>query len=123
MRIDQASNPVLEKSFRFSLAVIEFSQELVSRKKYRMADQIFRSGTSIGANIRESQNTDSRSDFIHKLKVAAKEADETAYRLELCNSSPHYPGNDQLASELHEIIKILSKIFGTLKRNANPRRE
>lgn len=56
MRIDQASNPVLEKSFRFSLAVIEFSEELVSRKKYRMADQIFRSGTSIGANIRDSQN-------------------------------------------------------------------
>jgi four helix bundle protein len=119
MRNDKISNPILEKSFKFSLGIIEFSEELVSLKKFRMADQIFRSGTSIGANIRESQNAESRNDFIHKLKVAAKEADETAYWLELCNSSPYYPGNDLLYSELSEINKILSKIIGTLKRNGN----
>ena len=82
-----------------------------------MADQIFRSGTSIGANIRESQNAESRNDFIHKMKLAAKEADETAYWLELCNSSSHYPGNQQLYDDLFVIIRILSKIIGTLKRD------
>lgn len=120
MRNDRTSNPVLEKSFAFSLAIIEFSEQLVSQKRYRMADQIFRSGTSIGANIRESQNAESRNDFIHKLKGAATEADETAYWLELCNSSPYYPSNEHLYAELSEIIKILSKIIGTLKRNINP---
>lgn len=88
MRNDRTSNPVLEKSFAFSLAIIEFSEQLVSQKRYRMADQIFRSGTCIGANIRESQNAESRNDFIHKLKVAAKEADETAYSSN-CAIRPH----------------------------------
>lgn len=120
MRNDKTSNPIVEKSFGFSLAIIEFSEELISLKKFRMADQIFRSGTSIGANVREAQNAESRNDFIHKLKIAAKEADETAYWLELCNSSPHYPKNVQLQNDLSEIIKILSKIIGTLKRDRKP---
>lgn len=57
--------------------------------------QIFRSGTSIGANIREAQNTESKRDFIHKFKILAKEADELEYWLKLCQSSEHYPNPEE----------------------------
>ena len=85
-------------------------------KKYIIAKQLLRSGTSIGANIRESQSAESRTDFIHKLKIAAKEADETEYWLLICKHSKNYPDSDILLKNLHEIIKVLSKIISTSKR-------
>jgi four helix bundle protein len=72
-------NVVLEKSFEFALSIIEFSEQLEIKKKYVLARQILRSGTSIGANISEAQSCESKADFIHKLKIAAKEAEETKY--------------------------------------------
>ena len=66
-----------------------------------MASQLFKSGTSIGANTWEAQNGESMADFIHKFKIAAKEADETLYWIELCKASTHYPNpNETLFSEL-----------------------
>ena len=76
-----------------------------------------KSGTSIGANIREAQNAESKADFIHKLKIALKETEETKYWLELCNKSSNYPRNEKLETEVQEIYLILSKIVGTSKRN------
>lgn len=81
-----------------------------------MADQLFRSGTSIGANLREAQNAESKKDFLHKVKNAAKEADETAYWLELCKSSPHDPHEENLPILLKEIQRILNSIISTMKR-------
>ncbi len=63
-------------------------------KKYVITRQLMRSGTSIGANIREAQDAESNQDFIHKLKFAAKEADETEYWLKLCKKSKNYPSPD-----------------------------
>jgi four helix bundle protein len=83
-------NVVLEKSFEFALSVIEFSEQLDQQKKYILAKQILRSGTSIGANIHEAQSCESRADFIHKLKIAAKEAEETKYWMLLCKHAPSY---------------------------------
>ena len=60
-----------------------------------MASQIFRSGTSIGANIREAQNAETKRDFIHKFKISAKEADELEYWLRLCKASEFYPNPDK----------------------------
>lgn len=117
MRNDKPSNAVLEKSFAFSLLIIDYSESLIACKKYRMADQVFRCGTSIGANVREAQNAESRKDFIHKMKVAAKEADEAEYWLELCHFSPHYPNTELLRAELKPIVRLLSKIIGTMKRS------
>lgn len=77
---------------------------------------MLRSGTSIGANVREAQNAESKVDFIHKMKIAAKEADETAYWLELCKLSPTYPYNESLYEKLLEINKILSKIISSSKK-------
>ena len=61
-----------------------------------MANQLFKSGTSIGSNVREAQNAESKADFIHKMKIAAKEADETEYWLGLCNESKNYPKTEEL---------------------------
>lgn len=118
MKNYQSSNIILEKSFAFALEIIEFSEELIERKRYRMADQLFRSGTSIGANLREAQNAESKKDFLHKVKIAAKEADETAYWLELCKASPHYPHEKKLQILLKEIQRILNSIISTIRRNS-----
>ncbi len=70
-------NRIVDLSFEFALGVIAFSEKLEESKKYAIAKQIIRSGTSIGANVSEAQNSESKADFIHKMKVAAKEAEET----------------------------------------------
>ena len=71
------NNLIVDLSLTFSLQIIDFTELLESKRKFAMANQLFRSGTSIGANIRESQNAESKADFIHKLKISAKEAEET----------------------------------------------
>jgi four helix bundle protein len=76
---------------------------------------LFKSGTSIGANVKEAQNAESKNDFIHKMKVAAKEADETEYWLGLCNNAEDYPNCEYLLNETNSIIKVLSKIISTSK--------
>ena len=82
-----------------------------------MASQIFRCGTSIGANIREAQNAESKADFIHKFKIAAKEADEIQYWLCLCKESEFYPNpNEELFKEIQSINLILSKIISSSKK-------
>ena len=72
---------------------------------------------SIGANVREAQNAESKNDFIHKLKIAAKEADETEYFLLLCQFSKNNPFNETLIDKLKVIIKIISKIISSSKSN------
>ncbi len=73
------NNPLLRLSIDFSLKIIAYCERLEADKKYVLARQIFKSGTSIGANSMEAQNPESKADFIHKIKIAAKEADETQY--------------------------------------------
>lgn len=98
------------------MKIIAFSEGLRELKKYEMASQVFRSGTSIGANIREAQNAESKNDFIHKFKIAAKKADELEYRLQLCNESQFYLNpSKELFIELKTIIKIISKIISSSK--------
>jgi four helix bundle protein len=114
----ERKNAILDKSFEFALAIIEFSEELENNKKYIIARQILKSGTSIGANIREAQGAESKADFIHKLKIAAKEAEETEYWLLLCKHSPNYPFNEMLLTQLKEIQKLFSAIIATSRRNS-----
>ncbi|MCX6266262.1 MAG: four helix bundle protein, partial [Bacteroidetes bacterium] len=70
-----------------------------------------------GANIREAQNAESKPDFIHKLKIAAKEADETEYWLLLCKHSQSYPSPEQLIEKIISLKKLLSKIISTSKKS------
>jgi len=80
-------NPLIKLSIEFSLAVIEYCEQLEEKKKYVIARQLLRSATSIGSNSMEAQNPESKADFIHKMKIAAKEAEETQYWLILCDYS------------------------------------
>lgn len=114
----EKKNAILDKSFEFALEIIEYSELLEEKKKYVIARQLLKSGTSIGANIREAQSSESRADFIHKLKIAAKEAQETEYWLMLCNHSSSYPSNHLLPIKLEEIQKLFSSIISSAKKNS-----
>lgn len=123
MRTDK-ENLIVELSFGFALEIIRFTELLESKRKFNVANQLFRCGTSIGANVREAQNSESAPDFIHKMKIAAKEADETTYWLLLCKQSESYPDTDDLLSKIESINRVLSKIISTSKKsssfNSNP---
>ena len=112
-------NVILKLCFDFSLLVISYCELLNENKQYIISKQLLRCATSIGANAMEAQNAESKSDFIHKIKIAAKEADETQYWLSLCDYAPNYPDCKSLLLKLEEIQKVLNKILGTAKKN-NP---
>lgn len=99
MRNDK-ENIIVNKSFEFALLIIEFAKVLETNRKFVVANQILKSGTSIGAHIREAQNAESKADFIHKMKISAKEVDETEYWLQLCKFSNNYPFNEDLLVKL-----------------------
>jgi len=114
MRNDK-DNLIVKLTLEFALDIIEYSEMLEEHKKYVIAKQLLKSGTSIGANVREAQNAESKADFIHKMKIAAKEADETEYWLILCEMAKKYPNPDGLKEKLQSIINILSKIISSSK--------
>lgn len=113
--ITATENIILKKTIEFSLAIIEYADLLETHKKYVIARQLLKSGTSIGANVHEAQNAESKIDFIHKFKIAAKEVEETKYWLVLCQNSKTYPPCEHHVSLLGEIDKIITKIISTCK--------
>jgi four helix bundle protein len=115
--MNKKENIIVNKTFEFALRIIELSDKLEEAKHYVVANQITKSGTSIGANVWEAQNAESKMDFIHKLKISAKEADETEYWLLLCQKSKNYPDTGNLIELLKEIQKIISKIIISSKAN------
>jgi len=108
-------NLIVKKTFEFSTQIMIYVDLLMEKRKFPLANQLFRSGTSIGANVREAQNAESKDDFIHKMKIAAKEADETEYWLMLCKINSSYPSPDDLLKQIDSIHKILSKIISSSK--------
>lgn len=127
MKIEKKYNPELKENlivkptFQFALDMVKFSELLEGSRKYVVANQIIRSETSIGANIGEAQNAESKLDFIHKVKIAAKEADETEYWLEICNQSVNYPECSEHLLQILSIKKVLSKIISSSKSSSNNR--
>lgn len=111
----QRENIILKKTIEFSLAVIEYTELLEQQRKFVIARQLLKAGTSIGANVHEAQNAESKADFIHKFKIAAKEVEETKYWLVLCENSKSYPSCSHLEGLLKEIDKIITKIIATSK--------
>lgn len=112
---NKKDNLIVQLTFRFALEIIIFTEELESLRKYNLAKQLFRSGTSIGANVREAQGAESKADFIHKLKIAYKETEETSYWLELCNASENYPNPLTLLDDAFSILRVLGKIISSSK--------
>ncbi len=113
----EKENIIVNKSFHFALNIVAYCEMLEENRKFVISRQLLKSGTSIGANVREAQNAESNADFIHKMKIAAKETDETEYWLLICKYSPTYPFNEQLLESVTEIGKILSKILSTSINN------
>ncbi len=115
--METKENIIVKLSFEFALSIIDYSELLEARQKHIIARQLLKSGTSIGANINEAQNAESRADFIHKLKISAKEAQKTDYWLKLCRESQTYPNPNGLEEKLLSIQKLLSKIIHSTKMN------
>ena len=114
-----ADNIIKTKSFNFALRIIKLFQFLKDDKReYVLSKQLLRSGTAIGALVRESEQAESKKDFIHKLAIAQKEANETDYWLELLFQSDYL--NDiqfqSIKSDIVEINKILASIIITSKQ-------
>jgi four helix bundle protein len=110
-------NPIVRSSFELAILVNDYSGRLRELSNYDLARQLFRSGTSIGANTWEAQNSESKADFIHKMKIAAKEANETQFWLLLCEKNQHqYPDCTHILSKLVEVQKLLSSILATSKK-------
>lgn len=114
---DDKENLIIDLTFKFALGIIEYCEKLESERKYVVARQLLKSGTSIGANSREAQNAESKADFTHKFKIAAKEVDETEYWLMLCKQSKNYPDPDMLLEDVLVISRIISKYYHPLNAN------
>ena len=112
------ANAIQDKSRAFAIKIIKCYKFLYEEQhEYIMSRQLLRCGTSIGANTRESKNAQSRNDFLSKLCIALKEADETDYWLDLLHATDYMDDDmyDSLANDCAEIIKILTAIIKTLR--------
>lgn len=120
MPIQRFPGPLHEKSYRFALSVIVFCQNLINiKKEFILSKQLMRSGTSIGANIEEAQQPQSRADFISKLSIALKEAYESRYWLRLIFDAGYseMPAIENLVNQCEEIIGMLAKSVRTSKEH------
>lgn len=114
--MEDKDNLIIKLTFHFALDIVKYCEGLQENKKFVIANQLLKSGTSIGANIREAQNAESKADFKHKFKIAAKEIEETIYWLELCKFSENYPSVEDLIHQINNISKIVNKIIITSKQ-------
>lgn len=113
------NNLIVDLSFKLAVACVSFSTVLEQGRKWSLANQILRAALSIGANIKEAQNSESRADFVHKLKIAGKEAEELEFYFEVCNASSELPDAGDLLSQTQSVIRVLNKIISTTKQKAN----
>lgn len=110
-------NLVVDKSFDFALRIIKLNRYLVEEKKeYVLSKQVLRSGTSIGANIHEAVEAQSKADFIHKMSISLKEARETEYWLKLLIATEYIDNSDNILEDVKELMKILTSITKTSKK-------
>lgn len=113
-------SPIQTKSRNFAIRIINCYNYLVSEKhEMVMSKQLLRCGTSIGANTRESKNAQSRMDFLSKLNIALKEADETEYWLDLLHETKYLDDNmyESINSDCVELVKMLTAIIKKLKED------
>ena len=116
----KTDNLIADKSKAFAIRIIRLFQYLQTEKKELIiAKQLLRSGTSIGANVRESAYAQSDKDFRSKLKIALKESNETAYWLELLAATDYLAKQEfeSIYANCTEIIKILTSIINTNSKN------
>lgn len=118
-------NIIREKAMNFSVRMYHLNEFLIEKRKYSIADQVFRSGTSIGANLSEAVRAESEQDFVHKYGIALKEAEETLYWLELSQRVELIDARlyESLRYDCEELIKLATSIILSVLRkikNAKP---
>ncbi|MBU0560362.1 MAG: four helix bundle protein [Bacteroidetes bacterium] len=111
-------NVIKNKSFDFAVRIVTLSKYLIEcKKEFILSKQVLRSGTSIGASVRESEHAESKADFIHKLSIALKEANETEYWLQLLEKAKYITLTEfeSMNLDLTELLKLLTSIIKTSK--------
>jgi four helix bundle protein len=118
--IDVEENTVKFKSYAFALRIIKAYKFLSSeQREFVLSKQLLRSGTAIGALIREAEHAESKADFIHKMNISLKEANETEYWLMLLHDSDFLDEKvfRSIINDCRELIKMLISIIKTTKGN------
>jgi four helix bundle protein len=110
-------NIILLRTIDFSVAIKKYCEALFSKRETVIGNQLLRCGMAIGANVSEAQQAESRSDFIHKMKIASKEASEAFYWLSICEKMNNFGFQHELIDELRQIIAIISKIIISARKN------
>jgi four helix bundle protein len=116
------NNIVRNKSFDFAVRIVKLYQYLNNDKKeFILAKQLLRSGTSVGAMIREAEHAESKNDFIHKFAIAQKEANETVYWLELLKATDYLNEKEfqNISNDSIAILKLITSILKTSKSQLN----
>ena len=118
-------NIVKDKSYAFALRIVKLSQILIAEhKEFVLSKQLLRSGTAAGALIREAEHAQSRADFVNKMNIALKEANETDYWLSLLKDAGYISleGYNSLNKDVQELVKLLASIVKTIKtETSNPK--
>jgi four helix bundle protein len=115
-KLRMGKNVVKEKSFAFALRIVKLCRYLnEDKREYVLGKQLLRSGTAIGALVREAEQAESKADFIHKMAIALKEANETDYWIELLFQSGtiNQKEYDSIQPEIVELCKLLTSIIKT----------
>ena len=114
----EKKNIIKEKSFLFAIEIIGLYKILAERKEFVLSKQMLRSGTSIGANVRESEHAQSKADFIHKLSISLKEANETEYWIDLLFETNYLSEIEfqNIKPKIIELLKLLISIINTSKK-------
>ena len=113
-------NIIKDKSFAFAVRIVKLCRYLQeSKKEFVLSKQLLKSGTSIGAMVREAEHGETKNDFIHKIAIAQKEANETLYWLELLKDTEYLSlaEFESINENAVEIIKIITNIIKTAKNN------
>jgi len=113
---------IQSKSLAFAIRVVKLSRHLVeNQKEYVLSKQVLRSGTAIGALVREAEHGQSKADFLSKMNIALKEANETVYWLILLKETDYLSASEYLSihADAEELLKILASIVKTTKTKLN----
>ena len=115
-------NIIKNKSFDFAVRIVRLNQYLcINKKEFVLSKQLLRSGTSVGAMVREAEHAETKADFKHKMGIAQKEINETLYWLELLKATDYLTTEqfEDINAHAVEIIKIITTIIKTTKANIN----
>lgn len=112
-------NIVKEKSFAFAVEIVNLCRGLQEQKEFTLSKQLIRSGTAVGALIREAEHAESKKDFIHKFAIAQKECNETLYWMELLDATNYIPETtfNKLENNATELLKLITSIIKSSKAN------